>query len=251
MKGSDFIKTLPEQGGPARERLILEAVRSGLTRPASWAEIHATYKDHKAVIRVTEDVFAIGEEDDWVRIAVSASLQWLIADELDLLCMTARLCDLVHAQAAVKVTPCFQQADNQIGHTSRMLRHHEEIEKKRAGRSGLISTLGKEWILDSTQLTHPMGTKAGSINYGWHDPHAPNGHIWQARGYKHNRWHVDYSQWFRGVAKQMVVDGEERSFLEVAKDPALYGLVLDAFEHPLRLDRHPGVSPGDLSALDP
>ena len=56
--------------------------------------------------------------------------------------------------------------------TARQLQHHAEIEKERAGRTGLLSTVGKEWILSvelfpASAPRHPLG-KAGAINYGWH-----------------------------------------------------------------------------------
>ncbi len=116
-----------------------------------------------------------------------------------------------------------------------MLQHHAAIEKERAGREGLLSTIGKEWILGpelfpAAHPAHPLG-KDGAINYGWHTtgPVTPKGPylarpgviMWQTRGFRHNRFHVDYSQWVpRFVHPRMVVDGRNVATTDVMMSPS-------------------------------
>jgi hypothetical protein len=133
-----------------------------------------------------------------------------------------------------------------------MLQHHTAIEHERAGREGLLSTVGKEWILGpelfpAAHPAHPLG-KDGAINYGWHTtgPVAPNGPylarpgviLWQSRGFRHNRFHVDYSQWVpRFVHPRMQVDGRNVATAEVMMSPELAGLV--SYQGPLLGVRYP------------
>ena len=62
--------------------------------------------------------------------------------------------------------------------------------------------------------------------------------LWQSRGFRHNRFHVDYSQWVpRFVHPRMLVDGHNVSTVEVMMSPELAGLV--SYQGPLRGVRYP------------
>lgn len=50
-----------------------------------------------------------------------------------------------------------------------------------------VSNAGKQW------LAGPK-SKGMAVNYGWYDPKAPNGRMWQGRGDTHDDGHTDYSQ---------------------------------------------------------
>ena len=56
-----------------------------------------------------------------------------------------RIADLAHTQAEVRLTPHPHQPVTAT--IAAMLQHHAAIEHERAGREGLLSTIGKEWIL--------------------------------------------------------------------------------------------------------
>ena len=110
---------------------------------------------------------------DWVRVAVTAATAQRIADALGVLLPTDRIVDLAYAQADVRLHPHIQNPVTAA--VSGMLAHHAAIEAERAGREGLISTIGKDWILGNEMSpppwggppAHPLGY-AGAINYGWH-----------------------------------------------------------------------------------
>jgi hypothetical protein len=70
-----------------------------------------------------------------------------IADTLGVLLPTDRITDLAHAQADVRLTPHPQAPVTAT--TEAMLQHHAAIEAERGGREGLLSTIGKDWILGS------------------------------------------------------------------------------------------------------
>lgn len=220
MKGSEFVASLPEVPGLARERAIFDAVTAGNAR-FEWATIVSKAGGHTAEIDVSKDALAIGDEADWVRVNVTHTTAQQIADRLGAVLPTTRICDLIFEQAEVRLTPCLQRDYASMAKTARMLLHHEQVEGKRAGRAGLLSTVGKDWVLTNRL----QGLPQQAANYGWHDAHAPNGRLWQTLGLVHNRFHVDYSQVLRLVRRTMRVDGVERDIVEVLRDPGLAGLV--------------------------
>lgn len=250
MKGSDFIATLPEAPGPDRESKILEAVCSGLALPIQWATITANYNGHSARLQVASDALAIGEGDDWVRVTVTHATAQKIADVLGAALPTSRISDLTYQQASVVLKACLQKPDASMSNTSRMVFHNQCIEAQRAGKTGLISTVGKDWVLTNQLVGHP--DKAA--NYGWHDARAPyyspgRDKIWQPVGLAHNLAHTDYSQTLRLVRTSVVVDDEEMSLEDVLTSSVLYGLV--SYEGPLKITRHPGVPPYTPSGAAP
>lgn len=265
MRGSDFIRALPAGGDfrsvLAREQLLLDAVNGGLALPIVWAPLTTSAAGHTATIYVATDTLRFGvpgpnadpSDWDWVRVAVTSDTAQRIADTLGVLLPTDRIADLAHAQADVRLTPHPQQPVNAT--TAAMLQHHAAIEAERAGREGLLSTIGKEWILGpelfpAASPAHPLG-KDGAINYGWHTvgPVTPFGPyqgrpgmiLWQTRGFRHNRRHVDYSQWVpRFVHPRMRVDGHNVSTVEAMMSPELAGLV--SYQGPLLGARYPLLS---------
>jgi hypothetical protein len=247
----------------AREQLVLEAVNAGLALPIGWAPLATSAGAHTGTIFVATDTLRFGvpgpnadpRDWDWVRVAVTPDTAQRIADALDVLLPTDRIADLTHAQAEVRLTPHTQ--DPVTATTAAMLEHHGAIEAERAGREGLLSTIGKDWILGpelfpATAPSHPLG-KDGAINYGWHTvgpvtaegPYQgrPGVILWQQRGFRHNRRHVDYSQWIpRFVHRRMRVDGRTIATAEVMMSPELAGLVSD--QGPLLETRYPLRSRG-------
>jgi hypothetical protein len=278
MRGTDFMKSLPA-GDDATSRdgraaLVLDAVRNGVALPIAWMPVSASAGGHTATIYVASDTLRFGEDGpnaspddwDWVRVAVTAATAQQIADLLGVLLPTDRIADLAHKQAGVTLTPHTQNPVTAT--TAAMLKHHAQIEAERAGRTGLLSTVGKEWILGvqlfpAERPAHPLG-KQGAINYGWHAPGPvrPGGPfagrdgaiLWQQQGFRHNTAHVDYSQWVsRLVHPRMVVDGNEVATADVLTSKDLAALV--SYDGPLQGTRYPVIEalaassdPGPLPA---
>lgn len=266
---SDFIASLPEQYGPERERLLLARFRARQFDDIDWCEVVAEIPGHRARFWVSADAVKI----DGVRINVSATLAQLASDATGFLLPTAHVLDLRHAQADVVVTPCMREVltleeQHAMTSTAWMVEHSRAIDVKldehgavtlAGGASApLVSTVGKVWLsLDNDLRSEALFVSAGwpdvGLNYGWHDPHAPNGRgIWQDRGHRHNRWHADYSQTLLFMLPTLVLDdeGEPREVLDVAQDPALAPLVTGK-QGVLRVLRHPRVALNDEDALAP
>jgi hypothetical protein len=255
----------PGEDGPARaarSAAVLDAVRRFLFVPIEWKPVPARSGPHKATFYVSYDTLRFGvagnnddpDDWDWVRLAVTAVVAQQIADLLGVLLPTDRICDLTHRSADVVLRP--HPGEPVVSTTARQLRHHAEIEKDRAGRTGLLSTVGKEWILGvdlfpPSAPRHALG-KVGAINYGWHTrgPTGENGPylgadgfiLFQTRGFRHDVSHVDYSQWVpRLVHPRMWLDGQQVATADVLTSTDKDTNRLLTYDGPLPDTRYPNL----------
>jgi N-acetyl-anhydromuramyl-L-alanine amidase AmpD len=235
--GSEIVADLPQTAGAAREDAILTIIRAGEFLPIVWSEVQLQLGSHHATLFVSSDALALGRDDDAIRITVTATTTQRIADAFGTVLPTTRICDLVWSQALVRLTPCLQTPDAHMSDTDRMVRHSREVDAKRAGRAGLVENVGKHWV-----LTNGLESAPGrAANYGWFDPQAMNGRLWQTLGLAHSAQYVDYSQVVRLVRRDIIVDGVVRDIEEIGRDAELSALV--SSEGPLRVWRLPGVDP--------
>lgn len=221
MRASQLLQLFPEHPGPERDATLIEHIRGGGARPLQWFTIETYAGGHHALINVMADALAIGEEGDSVRINANMTIAQQIADLYGCVLPTTKIVDLVHHYADVLLPPCIQPHDSAMGNTSRMFQHEQDLRRAIGGRSGLLSPVGKDWVI-TNRLN---GTPNNAATYGLHDARAPNRVLWQPLYTGHNRWHVDYSQVVRLVARTIVVDGRPSDIVAVLHDPVLCGLV--------------------------
>lgn len=256
---NDTIKALPVLSCPAREFMILDAVKAGLFAPVRWAAVRCSAGKHAGILYIASDALAIrckiersinpagqvvetvyvgstpedaAELDELLRVTVCHDTAQRIVDAMGAMLPSKLMSDLAFKNATKKIAPCLQPPDAAMSNTSRMLRHHREVEARIDGATGLISTVGKDWI-NTNKLE---GRPDRAANYGWH---RSDGTVWQGVGLAHNRFHVDYSQVVRVVCATMLVDGVPMAVADVAKSKELAALISD--EGTLRVVRHPGV----------
>lgn len=236
---SEFWKEMPEPPTTVREASILEAVEQGNYDPIDWVPIRIPFDSGRELcIQVAEDALSI----DGVRVNVTMTTMQRIVDVLGHAFPTSKISDLIHSNATVVARACTQKPDASMAYTSRMIKHSEAVEAQIGTRVGLASTVGKDWVLTNRLCGRPDK----SANYGWHDKAASYTSVgglklWQPLGTAHDRWHVDYSQVVRLVARNCVLDGEPRDLIELlqSSDPVVKVL---SYEGSLLLDRMPGVA---------
>lgn len=191
-------------------------------------------------------VFADALKVNHIRVAVTAQEAQEVADVLGALLPTPRIEDLTWQQAEVRIEP---HPGDVVRKTA--AQHSAEIDRDLGGRTGLVVTVGKSWVLTNS-------LRAGrAANYGWHGTAAPYPSVsipgikvWQPVGTEHNAAHRDYSQTLRLVRRACEVDGKDADLGAVLQDPELARHV--SHEGPLRLLRQPGVeSPGSRAPTEP
>lgn len=178
--------------------------RIGGTPPwsLSQADVVAAVKEGRAEFEFVPLVSATGVhvfrdalKVDGVRVPVTAQTTQVLADFLGCSPTTALLEDMIHEAATVRVVPptfdyTIMQSDGAVRGFSR------QIDEQVAGRAGLVSCVGKSWVLDNLALDHP----GKAINYGLITPSAPYASVsgkfrlWQQPSWAHNSEHWDYSQ---------------------------------------------------------
>lgn len=241
MKASELFPrpSVPTADRQVSQDKILQAIADGHVLPVQWSAIRSTLGARRAILYVSSDVLMLGEPDDFVRVVLSAEGSQRACDLLGVSLPTAKISDLIYAQASVRLSPHPQSpCTNTVG---AMLRHNDAIERERAGRPGLVSTVGKDWVLTNKI----KGRLDIAANYGWHKP---GGGMWQPLSTMHNRFHCDYSQSLRLVSQTVIVDGGIMSLADVAGSAELAGLV--SSDGVLQVLRQPGVPEGEPTAME-
>ncbi len=233
MKGSEWLLSLPRAPGAARIEAVLDAVRDGHAR-VDWV----TLQSGPVEIEVSADALRVGDESDSVRIPVSAWVQQQIADLLDCVLPTGKICDLIWRHAEVRLAPRPQRVDDRS--PAAYLAHHNAVEQAVAGRQGLVAGAGKDWAISRGIFQRPKA----ATNYGWHVPtlsalrrytrvgdpanfkavtFASDGELWVVQPFKmaHDHDHEDYSQKARLVRAACRVSGQASTIDAVLRDPAL------------------------------
>jgi len=227
------LEKFPAGHSKEREELILGAVARGAYDPPEWTTITSNYKGRRAEIQVTTDALTILG----VRIDVTAEGAQRIADELRAVLPTPRILQLIWEQADVRLEPCTLPADAKMASTARMIEHSECVDRRIAGRTGMVANEGKHWVLTN----RIAGKENLAANYGWF---VKGRRPVQTVGTRHDTAHTDYSQIVRLVKPIIKVDGRDVDIRHVGRSPELWGLVSD--EGPLLVWRasRPGATPG-------
>ncbi len=243
--------TFPSTAGKQRDDFIFDTVNNnGAT--IEWHPIDIKFKDMEGTFFVTKDAIKI----DNVRFNVSAELQQKIADILGCTLLTAKLADHIFLNAEVIVKPKPRNIDMS---TKGMIEHSKEIDKEIKDKKGLVSTVGKHWIIDDVLLKKSVGT---ACNYGWHFKGGmpgikgelpvcyndlPGVKLIQSRGTWHNLSHVDYAQTCSLVARECEVNGEKRDILDIMQHSQLSYLV--SHSGPLKIMRQPGMPKSNITII--
>jgi hypothetical protein len=225
MRGSELVAALPEAPGVRREAAILDAVRAS-DFVLDWSPIEVRDEQHTLTIWVSSDVLRLGERYDSVRVAVTCRTHRAIAAELDAMLPTPKISDLVWLHADVRLGVHVQPPRPAMASKAAFLRHHEQLERELAGRTGLV-TAGKDWAI-CRRLAAAPGRAA---NYGWHLTRGgrpgvtPGVRVVQPLGLAHDLDHVDYSQFCRLVLRRCELDGAETDLAALMADANLASLV--------------------------
>lgn len=233
MKGSEFIRSLPQSGADvARDDAIVRAVQDGHHAPLVFKPVAVKHGLMTATVWVTHDALMLGEPGDYVRVSMNADTAQRVAWELGCFLPTTKICDSVWDAADVRIKPVFQSPPDypyeSMDRPSRMLDYHREVDRRIAHHTHLqgrlIGNIGKHWVLSN------KATTSRAANYGWYvdwggSVSASGRRMVQTLGTAHNGRHSDYSQVLRLVKNELSAHGQAMPLGEALLDPELCGLV--------------------------
>jgi hypothetical protein len=207
-----------------RERIWLEQLRSGnfpdFLRTPSQVHLSAlldgTIVD--ASLDVLADYVAVGTNEDFVRVPFGQRGAIEAAAILGGILPTARIVDAIYAQADIKLAPVPKPPVPEMTGVPYILEHHDAVEAKRAGRTGLIAGHKKDVV-----LTNRLGLQPARVAiYGWHQL---NGVPIQPLSLRHESTYADYSHGVRVVGPTIRIDGQPMLLRDVLADPDRAALV--------------------------
>lgn len=247
-------------GVDARESQILAFAGQGLVDPdlvpLSWSRA-----GHTVTVMVTRRALALQDSRGRLMFSMSFKGAQQLLDQLGLIMLTTRVADEAWNQGK-RMAPTNQpwNTDSPVtgGKTARMIEQSAKVEQKVGGDGGIIANEGKDWVLtrrfwtppEGSGVETPQGTKSSrhnSANFGLYMPgpgwsKSPGGaDVIQSIGLAHERSFVDYSQLVRGMASNIVVDGQNTTAAAVLSDPALAPLLSDEVGYTLPATRHPDL----------
>lgn len=233
----------------ARERMLLDYVQRGFTT-WNWQDVAWTEGGHTIVFRCMAD----GLKVEGVRIDASATLSQLVADEIQAILPTPKMCDIIWQKANVKLKPLTRQI---TATTASMIDQSHRTDVAIGEGTGVIGNLGKYWVLTNKLLQDSNGCGSSfppikvpdvAANYGWYvssggDPSVSGDfRVIQSVGRCHGRLHVDYSQLLQVVSQQAVLDGSPVDIRDILTSPKFAYLL--SVEGQLQIVRQPGADAG-------
>ena len=220
------IGALPLQ---AREARILEEVLSG--NVPSWlrrlepVEIRAEVdgSERRVTTWVTPDYLAVGSDDDFVLVPLSAGAAGRVADRLGAALPTPRLVDAIWAAADFRLSPIRLAADEAM-RTVRYFTNHDRLVKSQ--RMIYDTSPGRFVAGHKVDVVLTPEVAQGRVNsaiYGWHrldgQPIQPL--------YTAPEPYVMFSHGVRLVHRDVLVDGEPMDLMDVLRDPELAPILSD------------------------
>jgi hypothetical protein len=177
-------------------------------------------KVHQLHYWVSPDYFAVGTNDDWVRVPITPMAAQTMMDVIDCIFPTRKMVDQIHMAAKLKLAPVPMYAFRDSGIT--MYQHHLIVEGQRKLRKGLISGIKKD-VVTTYKLQYGPKTNRVAI-YGWHQP---NGKPIQPLYTGHVNWYVDYSHGIRFVYNRVRSDNKNALMTQLLADPQWAKMLCD------------------------
>lgn len=212
MKGSEFTRILEGASRDQRMALVYNAVLDGYAMKWALSKVPLApgSEDH---LFVADDYFAIGEQDDFVRIPVDAPTAQRIADYRGFLLPTQRIVQLTWLAARVKLAPRAKPSTGPMLSVGYFVEHNATIESQRQGHTGLIAGIKKDVTVTNRLLSQPDRVPI----CGWT---GLNGKDIQPLSLIHEATYADYSHGARFVMPLVYIAGVAIPLEQALMDPA-------------------------------
>lgn len=229
MNASALLNTIASSPRPDREAAVLAA--RGLWVEWPMCEVRVISPGRDLRIQVTSDVFALGSQDEPIRVPLSGPGCQRVADELGLQMITPAMSDSIWHNAKLKLQPLpwGPPYDESMLSMERVLVHNDRIEAQRRGVGGLVAGHKKDVVVTNRLVTQPSQVAI----YGWHKQ---SGQPIQPLSLVHEKEYADYSHGLRLASPECVLDGQTVRLADVMEDPEVCSLV--SRDGPMRCRRY-------------
>lgn len=217
--------------GSAREQAILEEVDRGNV-PEFLSQFKRVVlhdkKGNTIELDVMPDYFALGNNQDFVRMPMTPLTAKAVGDKFGLVLPTEKVADAIYRKADIKLEAI--GLVNKRSDTAFMsgngyyLRHDQLIRRQLGdenGQSKMVAGHKKDLILSKFALDHPDRLDF----YGFFDKNGRR--IQGSGGGPHESTYVDYSHGARFISQNVIVNGKPMRYDDVLKNPELCGLLTD------------------------
>lgn len=231
------------EGVGDREGQILAHVAQGRYEH-QWWPLTWTKNGHQVSVMVSRMPLMLSDGSSRLVVNATYPTAQKLADLLGGALLTTRVSDEIQKQADKKITPATKPwqgagTDNSGSKTSRMYDQSADLLARTDGGSGgLLSNLGKDWVVTRRFWVPPAGTGSAALvhhsaNFGWYAPGTGSVSpgqvsVIQSVGLTHDMGHTDYSQLIRLLdPTSLTIDGQARDWGAALADPALSALLQD------------------------
>jgi len=188
LSGTEISNNLLEMNRAAQNEFILRMAREG-NIPNQLRNLVAV-SSQNGTICVMPDYFALGTDDDYLRVPMTAFMATEIANMYGMSLPTSTIVDDIYLQSDIQLAPIPMTPGAQMGSVQYYIRHNALINTALSNRQGLVAGHKKDII---------RTLRDGRVTiYGWH---RSNGNPIQPVSSIHAASYYDYSHGLRLIMR--------------------------------------------------
>ncbi len=219
LTGDDFVKTIWNLSGTARENFMLKEFKNG-NIPENLKHLkEITVSDGKNTLKyyVMNDVLSIGNNMNYFRCPMYPTTAQKVADLYNCTLPTKKMCEDIWKAAEVKLAPAPITYDNKMETTGRYDQHNKIVNQQLMDKNSSKLIAGhKKDIIISNRLAPNNPNQRVDI-FGWFKlTGAP---IQGENPVSHSSSYSDYSHGVRLVFNQVNLNGEIKHINEIFDNP--------------------------------
>ncbi len=215
MTGTEFFNYVQKKSGTYREKQIYQEIVEGnipnklkTLKPITFIS-KVNGKQHKITFFVMKDFFAIGSDQDFVRVPMNLPTALKLCKKLNMVLPTSRMVDIISASADYRLSSIVLPPSSHMAETfyyekhSKLLKYDELTSPfVNNDRNSLIDGHKKSIIMSKKLFSNPDRIAI----YGWSGKSKKN---IQPVSIFHQKNYVDYSHGLRLVSNRAIFDGKE------------------------------------------
>lgn len=233
ISGSAFVAQVTGKSIEDRECAVIREILSGnvpsFSRTLTPLKICRSFADqlYELICYVTCDYLAIGSDQDYLYIPLTAYTAQYLADQLNCILPTGRIVDHIYKNSDLTLSPQPIPPSDTMTSIQVFAQHQDSIEQQISGLGLNRSAFGivaghKKDIIISNKIYSPDRSSEKVVIYGWHlsenNPIQPvyNGHM--AR-------YTDYSHGVRLISRLAYLNDKPIQLNDILRDPDRSSLI--------------------------